>query len=182
VSTQKYVDWKALQQQIEQGLGRLSMEFSKLETALACGIGYFVSASVSVGQIVGGEMGFKAKVALFSSLCLHHTPNSTAVARLKTFRKHVEEVELRRNSLLHSFYWPDSSGSAALLRIKTTAKPAKGLQIEFERITPQDVDDVLQKLDQVTDELDGILLDFHREYQDYAEHFYASFSHRGTAG
>jgi hypothetical protein len=172
----QYHSWTELREEIERCLGKLSMEFSKLETSLACAIGYFVSPDISVGHIVSAETGFKAKVALFSSLFLKNTSNPKASDRLKQFRKRAEQAETRRNHLVHSFYWPAPSGPGAILRIKTTAKAAKGLQFELEEITPKEINEALRELDGVTNEINDILLDFGHDWTFYSVKFYRAFA------
>jgi hypothetical protein len=170
--------WSDLHKEIERGLGRLSMDFSKLETTLACAIGYFTSQDISVGHIVAAETGFKAKVALFSPLFLRHTPDPKAADCLKKLRKRLEEAESRRNHLIHSMYWPAPSGPGAILRIKTTAKAAKGLQFQFEEIRPSDIEEAIREVEAVTNGVNDIILDFGHDWTIYVQTFYGAFALR----
>ena len=149
MSTGQSNDVQAVRSGVERAMGELCMKFSGLEITVPCAIGYFVSRDVAAGQIIAAEAGFKAKVALFSSFFLLHTSDPTAAARLKEFRRHADKAESRRNGLIHSFYWPGGS-PGAVRRIKMTAKPAKGLKMEFEEITPRHVEAAIEQLNKET--------------------------------
>lgn len=146
--------------------------------SLACAIGYFVSPDASLGHIIGSELGFKTKLALFSSLFLKHTSDPAAPARLKEFRRHAEKAELRRNRLIHSIYWPLASGPGVILRLKTTAKAAKGLDFEVEQLTRNDIEGVLGDLKTVSADLNGLIVDFNHDWANYVSKFYGEFASR----
>lgn len=161
---------------IEKGLGRLGMEFSQLETATACAIGFLAKVEVPVGHILTAETSFKGKVGLFCALYQHRSPQGHSFAALRRWRNVVEQLECERNLLIHSIYWSDSAGVAALVRIKSTAKPKKGLMIQREEISPPKICALLKRIKKATDDI-GVLMRQHDPgYGNYLGKFYATFA------
>lgn len=181
VNTSQYSESNQCRAESERWLGRLSAEFSGLEMSLACAVGYFISPKdVSVGHMLAAELSFKTKLALLSALFHRHTPNPAALALLKQFRKQAEMAEARRNALVHSLYWP--SGPGALLRIKTTAKGTKGLDYQFEQMTPQTIEKVVSELEPVEHNLNRLMVDFDEDiglnWTTYSAKFFGEFLKR----
>jgi hypothetical protein len=164
--------------QFEQRLGRLTIEFAKLEVDLGCAIGSLVSTDVRVGHSLSSELSFKAKLALLASLW-RGAADVALHADFDTWRKAAEQVEAARNRLIHSFYWPGTL-PGELVRYKTTAKLKKGLNFQTEPVTGGHLDKVLRELEEVVQDLIALMMKQNSDYSLYAGRFWGKFTAERT--
>lgn len=177
-ATPTFAGWDRIRTQFEQRLGRLTIEFAKLEVDLGCAIGSLVSTNVHVGHSVSSELSFKAKLALLASLW-RDAADGALHADFDTWRKAAEQVEAARNRLIHSFYWPGAS-PAELVRYKTTAKLKKGLDFQTEPVTGEDLDKVLRELEEVVRDLIALMMKQNPDYSLYGGQFWGKFKTERT--
>lgn len=118
-----------------RALGRLSFEFSRLETLLGCTVGYLTNPTdVNIGQILVSEMSFRARVAALSALYPARVKKQFDKDALASFLSSAHSAENERNKLIHSFYRLKEVGSASAIRIKVTAKERGGMKIQSETV------------------------------------------------
>ena len=113
-------------------LGRVTMNFARLEWNLAFGISGLIGPYTAGGQMVALELSFKRKCLLFDSLCQHELNLSTRKARAEC-RTLAQRLLACENSLKHVTHplWlaaPRDRRVGGAIRSRMTAIESKGLR------------------------------------------------------
>ena len=165
-----------ISEELQKEFGRLSMGFSRFETAVGCAVGFLANPKdFRIGHILVAELSFRARVAAFSALYPERLPGEIDEKALRSFLSEAHLLEDERNKLIHSFYWPGSVGDPRAIRIKTTAKERNGLRIQFEDVT---LDFIASQADKAWDQLPRCLDELMRRiegYTTYVGKFYGVF-------
>jgi len=148
ITHQTFAERIGLPDEFSAAVGRVTLSFSDLESALSDSIEKLLKLDFTTAQIITAELSFKNKVHLFASL----VRNMSSTHKFNTGNAPVSEVldelvaclfraEQLRNQVFHSSYSrPDLSDSVK--RQKITAKATKGFQIQEQSVDSSYILDV----------------------------------------
>src|SRR5437868_3178594 len=121
------------------GLGKICVEFQRLETHLKAATGLLLEPTdPQVGMIVMAQLSFRTIIDLLYSLYHYRFENQLEDKELEKLKKYLGECldfEQRRNRLIHSHWMPDLEGWKGAVRTKHTAKKGKGLEFQKETLS-----------------------------------------------
>jgi hypothetical protein len=144
--------------QAVEGLGKICVEFQRLETILKTATASLVHPNdPTVGAIVTAQISFRALLDLYYALHHHRYANALADKELAKFLVQCAKAEDRRNQIIHSYWAPDYQGGKGAKRTKFTAKNRKELKQQVEILS-------LADLEKITDELRDLHTTFHRNW------------------
>jgi len=132
----------AIERELIEPIGEVTVNFAMLETILKTGIAQYLFPEGDHGwgqitsSIVTSEMSFRKIVDMFQCLMLYRCPD----ADLEACRKLCSEcyqLEEKRNAIVHS-HWAIDHESKATVRLKTTAK-GRGLRQQEEPTSKADI-------------------------------------------
>jgi len=131
------------------GIGRVVLNFSKLEASIETGILKCLRVSPEVGQILTAELSFKVKLHILSALVRHLSGSTRFSANtedpLDCWDKILVQcfrAEEMRNQVLHSRWEGPYLRDSQATRRKVTAKAARGLFETSEVTTDADLLDI----------------------------------------
>jgi hypothetical protein len=106
-----------------EGLGRICVEFQRLETNLKAAVGLLIDPEdFTLSLIITSQLSFKAVLDLFSSLYHHRFNDAVEDKELSEFLGQCNMAEERRNQIIHSNWRPDTEGGKGAIRTKFTAR------------------------------------------------------------
>ena len=126
-------------------IGLISVNFALLELALATGIWMALGVDQRRGQIITSELSFKKLLALFSSLYQERSLTEEASQKLDLIIKTAIQAEEKRNVIVHSL-WAEGSSESTITRTKTTAKASKGLRLQLEQVSIEDLRQIANQI------------------------------------
>jgi hypothetical protein len=148
--------------QAVEGLGRICVEFQRLETILKTATASLVHPDDRrVGAIVTAQLSFRALLDLYYALHHHRYDNALADKELDKFLGQCAKAEERRNQIIHSYWAPDYLGGKGAKRTKFTAKNRKELKQQVEVLSKAD-------LEKIADELRALHTTFHQNWAERA--------------
>jgi hypothetical protein len=148
--------------QAVEGLGRICVEFQRLETILKTATASLVHPNdPTVGAIVTAQLSFRALLDLYYALHHHRYDNALADKELDKFLGQCAKAEERRNQIIHSYWAPDYLGGKGAKRTKFTAKNRKELKQQVEVLSKAD-------LEKIADELRALHITFHQNWTERA--------------
>ena len=125
-------------------IGKIVVIHGLIDSALAGIVGTIVSLNRAhqLGQIVTAELSFRQRIGMLRSLLVFVFPDShEVIADFDRIRKLLYAADDERNRIAHSV-WAHPDGDSdphCSVRIKTTAKEKRGLQVEFVRVEIDDL-------------------------------------------
>lgn len=132
-------------EELLKALGRLTVNFSSLETFLQFLTWGALGPDQVKGQLVTSQLSFKRLLGLLESLAGRYFPTESRES-LAELVKRARRIEERRNVLIHST-WADSSGEITT-RFKTTLKGSS-----FEDVKASDVHALADQIREVVADL-----------------------------
>ncbi|MCJ7778180.1 MAG: hypothetical protein MUP16_07700 [Sedimentisphaerales bacterium] len=146
-----------LDKQLLEPLGKITANFSFLEDVLSSCIVKLLFGNDSEeqikGRIITAELSFRQKINLFCSLYKRLPQKDNNV--IEQLRKELSDVEEKRNRITHSFLISVSDGTKAQdMRIKYSAKGKKGFTIDYEEISPDNLNKIAGEIAQITGKLE----------------------------
>lgn len=140
-------------------VGRIAVNFARLEFFLRIGITFLIGGDQRIGQIVGAELSLGQLLSVLSSLVrLRSGGDPKRVAQFDELRKRALDVERRRGLVMHSL-WVLESDTTDAMRFKFTAKMKKGLQFHAEKFSPEDLHDLADEINRVAQGLLNFAVD-----------------------
>lgn len=140
--TGKTWEWE----QVVHGLGVVCIEFQMLETVLKAGIGELAAKDDRIlGSLISAELSFKGLVDLLYGLVEYEWEGSNHPKELKLILGRCIAAEGKRNQLIHS-NWYEPTTEQGVTRVKFTARNQKGLRMQNETVTPEDMDKIAEEL------------------------------------
>lgn len=110
-------------EQAVEGLGRISVEFQRLESRLASGIAFLLDPDDAyLGAIVTAQLSFRVLIDLFAALYHHRFDDPLKDKELAKLLGRCAEAEQRRNQIIHSEWTPDYKTGKDAVRTKYTAR------------------------------------------------------------
>lgn len=133
-------------------LGECISEFQRMEEVLSICISAMIGKSRKVGKILTSEMSFRAKVAVFRALFIHHYGDSPLPKDILELVARLNWAEQERNTLVHSL-WDASEKNPEFIRRKKTACRKDGLITHHEHITPDELEALSRLYEGITTDL-----------------------------
>ena len=128
----------------ERGVARLGeciAHFQWVEEALNICISALIGSSRKVGRIVTSEMSYRAKIAVYSSLCHHVLGLNELPEDLRELISRLHWAEQERNALAHSLWGVSEKDPNVVRREKTTSRKGRFVATE-EFLTPDELQDL----------------------------------------
>lgn len=105
-----------------EAIGKVCVEFQRLETLLKVAIGDLLDPDHRLGMIVTAQLSFKAILDLFGALFEHRFNDPAQQKELEKFLGRCKAAEARRNQVIHSHFEPDTFTGKGAVRRKSTAR------------------------------------------------------------
>ena len=122
-------------------LGNCIVQFQRIESVLSCCMAVMVGADEKIGKIVTCEMSFRAKVAVFRALFIHHYQKAQLPDDIIDLISRINWAEQERNSLVHSLWDATDEYPDSIKRQKTMCRKI-GLVTDNEHLLANDLDDL----------------------------------------
>lgn len=131
-------------------IGRLVTSFAALEDAVKIAVSALIckGGAPATTQVITSEMSFRNLRALFSSLFMLKSSDTTALDEAQNMVKRATNVEATRNIIIHSTWGVQyrKGGRQSVIRNKTTAKELKGLKQQRVELATDDLDDTIDEI------------------------------------
>jgi len=109
-----HISW----QTVKQELGQVIVRFQLLETSIKKAISLLVDKDdFVIGEIVTNRMDFARMLGLLFTLFSRRFPSDDGIAELEEILKACDQCRVNRNTIVHSFWYPDDDGSGLRVRI-----------------------------------------------------------------
>ena len=122
-------------------LGECIVQFQRIEEVLSACISAMIGRSRKIGKIVTTEMSYRARVALYRALFIHHYGSETLHEDILALIGRLNWAEQERNLLVHSL-WDASEEFPETIKRSKAACRKQGLKIDKEHITPEELEDL----------------------------------------
>jgi hypothetical protein len=146
-----------------RALGLITVNFSYLEYMIAVHCGVLISAKIpGTGWVITSEMSVKNLLGLLSSLFKNAFRNPEVQEELKDLLKRIDDCCTQRNLVTHSIWTPEFDfvkeiKGEVIRRIKYTAKRKKGLDVQWENYSPDDLHQIANSIREVTEDLKSFM-------------------------
>ena len=130
-------------------IGRVSVNFALLEFQLAEALRAALGADMSAGRIVIAHLSFRRMLDVLASLARLRLANDPRLDDLEDVLSAASAAEDSRNQLLHST-WIAGAPHQEVSRFKTTAKRAKGLEIQAEAVSVDRINATAEQIAEAT--------------------------------
>ncbi len=134
-------------------IGRVAVNFSSLEIHLTFFTWGLISEDQATGQAITTGMSFNSISNMFASLCKIKVTEPIALKEFEDITKKINDINVRRNQIIHSFWATDDNNKSKVSRIKFKADGFKGLKHIHEDITSLDIKKLADEIKTVTEEL-----------------------------
>ena len=121
----KFVDQTVIDLEYEravEAIGKVCVEFQRLETLLKVAIGDLLGSDHRLGMIVTAQLSFKGILDLLGALFEHRFNDPAQQKKLEKFLGQCRAAEDRRNQVIHSHWEPDTFTGKGAVRRKSTAR------------------------------------------------------------
>ena len=122
-------------------LGKCIVQFQLIEEVLSVCISSMVGRSRKIGKIVTTEMSYKARVAVYRALFIHHFGTDSLPDDILELISRLNWAEQERNSLVHSLWDASEEFPETIMRSKAACRK-KGLNVDKEHIRPEELEDL----------------------------------------
>lgn len=120
-------------------IGRVVANFAILEVHLSLLVHSLLSLPYPIGRVVTAEQSFKAMLTLAANL-VRSRLNSEAQAEFRSVLKLIRGAEGQRNTIVHSLW--GGVEEDCVIRTKYTAKERKGLTLQRDSLTTDDLHEI----------------------------------------
>jgi hypothetical protein len=132
-------------------IGDITVSFALLEMTIHTLAGSQLQESQRIGQIITAELSFRSLRALVMSLYRERHGEDADFEILRALMKRAGELEGKRNQITHSI-WAAGDSPDTITRIKTTAKEARGIRIDFQHMSAHDLDAIANEMKVLAEE------------------------------
>jgi len=122
-------------------LGECIVQFQRIEEVLSICISSMIGRSRIIGEIVTTEMSYRAKVSVYRALFIYHYGSDLLHKDISELLARLNWAEQERNSMVHSL-WDASEKFPETIKRSKAACSKKGLKVNMEHITPEDIEDL----------------------------------------
>jgi hypothetical protein len=122
----------------QHALGEVLLSFQALDDQVSLSISFLIGRGDDIGEIVTARLAFRAKLDLLGVLFRHERIRSANLDRLSELLAACEQIEGKRNEMVHS-RWQQTLDGVGMTRTKVTVHRKKGLQTSSEVLTPGQV-------------------------------------------
>jgi hypothetical protein len=136
-------------------LGECVVQFQRIEDTLCLCISAMIGRNRTIGAIVTSEMSFRARVAVYRALFIHHCGDSGLPEDLGDLIKRLYEAEQERNALVHSL-WDASEQHPEYVRREKSSCGRKGHSRTVVHHTPEELEDLANCFEGIATDLIGL--------------------------
>jgi len=133
-------------------LGECIVQFQRIEEVLSICISSMIGRSRKIGKIVTTEMSYRARVAVFRALFIHHLDADKLHGDILELITRLNWAEQERNSLVHSLWDASEEFPETIMRSKAACRK-QGLKVDKEHITPEDLEDLVNLYEGIATDL-----------------------------
>ena len=134
-------------EKVVEGLGKICVEFQRLETNLKAALGLLVDPdNIHIGTIVTAQLSFGAILDLMYALYHYRFNDPLELEKLDLFLGECKRAEERRNQIIHSHWQVDFEAGKGAIRTKYTAKNRKELKRQKETLSQADMEKITEEL------------------------------------
>jgi hypothetical protein len=146
--------------EVTNGLGRVCMEFQKLESLFKAAISELMSKEdPMMGSMITAELSFDRLTDLLYAAWKYRWEGSDKVSPLKKILDRCDEARGARNQLVHSEWYLDQEDAEGAMRVKMAYRSRRGFRIQNEKITPAKMQEIADELQSCRHELAQFLYD-----------------------
>jgi hypothetical protein len=143
------------QDEIHRLIGRVSSNFNGLEKYIQTLITQLIGAGQQLGEIITSELSFRNLISLLFSLYKFKKTDKKYIDKMDKICKKANELEQKRNQVIHSTWAFNIKSEKEVLRVKTTSKYKKGLNYVFENKNINELhilsDDIVKLISEVSE-------------------------------
>lgn len=132
-------------------IGDITVSFALLEMTIQMLAGSQLQESQRISQIITAELSFRNLRALAVSLYRERHGEDADFETLQALMKRAGQLEGKRNQITHSI-WAVGDSPDTIMRIKTTAKEARGIRSDFQDMSADDLDIVADEIKALAEE------------------------------
>ncbi len=152
-----------------RALGRMTANFAILEYNFLFALQVAVSPEQRVGQMLASEMSFPQKVSAFMTIYSYRlqslkVPEGKWLKEVRDITKVAEDLQLKRNTYSHSGWILSADPSVTPKRIKISAKPKKGLQLDMPEVTVTEINDLADEMNNLTERLQKFWAKYSKQF------------------
>ncbi|MDP1744989.1 MAG: hypothetical protein Q8L90_05390 [Bacteroidota bacterium] len=119
-------------------IGRVAVNFSSLEIYLTFSIWELISEDQDLGKAITSGMSFNSLSNMFAAICKIKINGSKELNECEEVTKRINEVNVRRNQIMHS-NWLTDEGTSKVSRLKIKADGYKGIKLTNEYISVEEI-------------------------------------------
>jgi len=138
--------------ELHRRIGQISSYFNGLEKYIKMLIFKLIGPDIRIGEIVTSELSFRNLISLLFSLYKYRKSDPNDIAKMNEICKRANNLETKRNQVIHSIWAVNPNTEEKLLRIKVTAKYKHGLKHTFEKTN-------IIELQKLNDEIVNLIFD-----------------------
>src|SRR6185369_11818160 len=141
-----------------KALGRISVNFTRIESFLGIFVGELISEDFGLNLCVVAGSGMMELVNLFRALFRYRVAKSDLIKRCQAVLSKIEDVNDRRNRFLHSeWVLGEFDGTVVAWRTKLKKRSKHGLQSEFENNNYEEINVLLENMQSTLSELTTLM-------------------------
>jgi hypothetical protein len=126
-------------------LGRLTFEYSILESYLSRLLLALLKADEHAGNTVLSQLSFRTILTSVEALYPAQVKDKRQVSQMSATFLEIENLEARRNQLIHSF-WQFDPPNRKIVRRKSSTKPNRGMKVLVESVDPTQVHELCNEI------------------------------------
>ena len=131
-----------------RAIGRITVNFSVLEGAVAQCVGQLLSNDQGFAQVVTSELSFKLTMTILHGLVKRQLPDKEKRKPIDDVLNRARAAEDKRNMIIHS-EWSPKGAEGRITRIKFTAKVKRGLRHKFDEMSAEDLESIADEIRQI---------------------------------
>jgi hypothetical protein len=138
-------------------IGDITVSFALLELMMESLADSQLQEHQRISQIITTELSFRNLRALVTSLYRERHGEDADFRALRKLMKRAAQLEEKRNQITHSI-WGAGNGPDTFARIKMTAKESRGMHIDLQHVSADDLGAVANEIRVLADDTLSFLL------------------------
>ncbi len=131
---------------LTSSIGKICLNFSTIELLLSAFVTRFISDDPKIGAILTSEMSYQNNLKAFASLVKYKITDEHLQNDFSFIIRKLNEIEQKRNEILHSVYALKNPTSEQIFRIKISSKQGKGLLTTEELVNSKYFDNIINEI------------------------------------
>ncbi len=143
-------------------LGRVTYHFQHLEIAFVFLTTSLINEDQKIGQICLSKQSFKQLCTKMENLFRYKIDDEASIENLADMVKRARKLEVKRNTLIHSFYLSDKLEAEGNITRAKFLINRKRFRTDFQDVTAEDIREVSDHLASLFNEFLEFLSEVHR--------------------